>query len=102
MPSNLRSKIQLGPAKRSWVSVAAIGSIPSGIVIGQRLRTTAGVGRSSIGEGAARVQQTEAVPRGGGPRRRNGQPRQNQMTAQQRAGGRAREQGAEQRQRERQ
>ena len=31
MPSNLRSKIQSSPAKRSCVSVAAIGSSQSGI-----------------------------------------------------------------------
>src|SRR5262245_36966617 len=30
MPSNLRSKIQSGPVNRSWVNVAAIGSIHSG------------------------------------------------------------------------
>ncbi len=30
MPSNLRSKIHSGPVKRSWVSVAAIGSSHSG------------------------------------------------------------------------
>ena len=31
MPSNLRSKSQSGPLKRSWVSVAAIGTSQSGI-----------------------------------------------------------------------
>src|SRR5438105_11646225 len=30
IPSNLRSKIHSGPVNRSWVSVAAIGSIQSG------------------------------------------------------------------------
>ena len=30
MPSNLRSKIHSGPVKRSWVRVAAIGTIHSG------------------------------------------------------------------------
>src|SRR5262245_7062397 len=33
MPSNLRSKIQSGPVKRSWVSVAAIGTSHSGTAI---------------------------------------------------------------------
>src|SRR5690348_9531339 len=34
MPSNLRSKSQSGPAKRSCVKVAAIGSSHSGVGIG--------------------------------------------------------------------
>src|SRR5919109_2636451 len=40
MPSNLRSKIQSGPLKRSCVSVAAIGSSHSGKAIVSVLRSS--------------------------------------------------------------
>src|ERR1043166_5050124 len=41
MPSSLRSKTQSGPVNRSWVSVAAIGSIHSGnsLAIGNHRRS---------------------------------------------------------------
>src|SRR5262245_34363269 len=41
MPSNLRSNSQSGPLKRSWVSVAAIGSSQSGMRVAVVIRYVA-------------------------------------------------------------
>src|SRR6188474_2683419 len=55
MPSNLRSNSQSSPAKRSWVSVAAIGSSHAGMVVfamwSRQFIHTMGLGANAPGEG---------------------------------------------------